>query len=98
MVQIAGTGIQVEFVRLKEAVQASVRLREHLFRYVRAFFLQVAQSVACNSFHSIEERCCRWLLMAQDRTGGDTLPLTQEFLGVMLGVRRSSVSLVARTL
>jgi CRP-like cAMP-binding protein len=98
VVQIAGTGVRVEFARLKEAAQASARLREHLFRYARAFLLQVAQSVACNSFHTIEERCCRWLLMAQDRTGQDELGLTHEFLAVMLGVRRSSVSLVARTL
>ena len=52
------------------------------------------QSTACNSLHSVEERCARWLLMTQDRAGSDELHLTHEFLGFMLGVRRPTVSLV----
>src|SRR5206468_1758531 len=63
-----------------------------------AFFDQVAQSAACNHFHSIDQRCCRWLLMTYDRVQSDQFLLTQEFLGMMLGVQRGSVNLAARKL
>jgi Mn-dependent DtxR family transcriptional regulator len=56
------------------------------------------QSVACNAFHAIEARCCRWLLTAQDRAGGEEISLTQEYLAEMLGVQRTTVSAVARAL
>jgi DNA-binding FadR family transcriptional regulator len=59
------------------------------------FFNQVAQSAACNQRHNIEQRCCRWLLMTHDRVQSDQFLLTQEFLGMMLGVRRTSVTDVA---
>ncbi len=64
-------------------------------RYVLAFFSQTSQQVACNSLHTIEERCSRWLLLTHDRVGSDEFPLTQEFLSEMLGVRRASVTVVA---
>jgi CRP-like cAMP-binding protein len=48
--------------------------------------------VACNGQHSVHQRCCRWLLMTQDRMGADDFDLTHEFLGTMLGVRRASVT------
>jgi CRP-like cAMP-binding protein len=64
-------------------------------RYTQALLNLVSQSAACNHLHSIEERMCRWLLMCQDRIGSDYLPLTQEFLAQMLGVRRPSVTVVA---
>jgi CRP-like cAMP-binding protein len=67
-------------------------------RYSQALIALIMQSVACNSLHSIEERCARWLLMTHDRVGTDQFNLTQEFLAVMLGVRRPSVSIVAQTL
>ena len=56
------------------------------------------QSTACNTLHSVEERCSRWLLMTHDRVEGDAFQLTHEFLGYMLGVRRPTVSLVLGTL
>jgi CRP-like cAMP-binding protein len=56
------------------------------------------QSAACNRLHTVEERCCRWLLMTHDRVGADRFPLTQQFLSYMLGVRRPSVTVVAGTL
>ena len=52
------------------------------------------QSVACNGLHSAEQRCCRWLLMTHDRIAQDEFPLTHEFLAIMLGVRRPTVTLV----
>jgi CRP-like cAMP-binding protein len=66
-----------------------------VMRYARAFFSQVAQQVACNGLHSIEERCSRWILLTHDRVGADEFPMTQEFLAQMLGVRRASVTVTA---
>ena len=59
---------------------------------------QSLQTVACNALHTVEARCCRWLLTTQDRISRDTLPLTHEFLAEMLGVQRPTVSLVTRRL
>jgi CRP-like cAMP-binding protein len=77
------------------AIQQSRALVDLLHRYTQALFTQVSQSAACNSLHSIEERCGRWLLMTHDRVETDEFVLTQEFLAIMLGVRRASVAEVA---
>jgi CRP-like cAMP-binding protein len=58
----------------------------------------VSQSVACNGLHRLEQRCCRWRLMTRDRVGADDLRLTHEFLAIMLGARRASVTEVLRPL
>jgi DNA-directed RNA polymerase subunit N (RpoN/RPB10) len=73
-------------------------MRAVMHLYVHAFFNQVAQSAACNQFHSLEQRCCRWLLMTHDRMQSDEFLLTQEFLAMMLGVQRTGVSFAARVL
>ena len=73
-------------------------LRDVVNRYHAAFLIQVSQCVACNGLHSVERRCCRWLLMSHDRLGVDELPLTHEFLALMLGVRRASVTEVLQPL
>jgi CRP-like cAMP-binding protein len=83
---------------LRSALQHSAGTRTVMQHYAHAFFNQVAQSAACNHFHSIEQRCCRWLLMTHDRVQSDQFLLTQEFLGMMLGVQRSGVTLAARKL
>ena len=67
---------------------------DRVTRYSQAFVNMLMQSVACNGLHSAEERCCRWLLMTHDRIAQDEFPLTHEFLAVMLGVRRPTVTLV----
>jgi CRP-like cAMP-binding protein len=77
---------------------ASVALRATLFRHEQVMLAQAQQSAACNATHAVDARLARWLLRARDLFGGDTLPLTQEFLGQTLGVRRTSVSLVANAL
>ena len=59
---------------------------------------QVSQSVACNGLHRLEQRCSRWLLMTRDRTSSDDLRLTHEYLAIMLGARRASVTEVLRPL
>jgi CRP-like cAMP-binding protein len=60
--------------------------------------VQISQSTACNRLHTDEQRCARWLLMTQDRVESDQFPLTQEFLAMMLGVRRARVNAVAGAL
>ena len=67
-------------------------MRRLLVLYHTAFLAQVSQAVACNGLHSIHQRCCRWLLMTQDRAHSDVFPMTHEVLAELLGVRRSSVS------
>jgi CRP-like cAMP-binding protein len=74
------------------------RLTEVLDRYLLTVVHQASQTAACNARHNVEERMCRWLLMTHDRASRDEFYLTQEFLGIMLGVRRQSVSLTASTL
>jgi CRP-like cAMP-binding protein len=71
---------------------------ELLLRFAHASLVTLAQNVACNCSHSLEERMSRWLLMTHDRVGGDHFPLTQEFLAKMLGVRRPTVNLASTAL
>jgi CRP-like cAMP-binding protein len=74
------------------------RFADLMGRYAQATLAQIMQSTACNARHPVPERCCRWLLMTHDRVEGDSFRLSQEFLAVMLGVRRQSVSAVSATL
>jgi CRP-like cAMP-binding protein len=71
---------------------------ELMGHYAQALFGLVAQSTACNAIHSVEQRLARWLLMAHDRMGSDEFPLTQEFVAMMLGASRPTVSIVAGAL
>jgi len=97
-VQVPGTGLRLRAEILHSALQRSAGVRTVMLHYAHAFFNQVAQSAACNHFHDIEQRCCRWLLMTHDRVQSDQFLLTQEFFGMMLGVQRSSVTLAAHKL
>jgi CRP-like cAMP-binding protein len=83
---------------LHEAWRNSDRIRELVDRHTEALFGHAIQSVACNALHSVEARFCRWLLTCHDRISSDTVALTQEFLADMLGVQRTTVTAVARTL
>jgi CRP-like cAMP-binding protein len=73
-------------------------LEKQIQRFAMVLAMQSTQLAACDRLHDVEERLARWLIMGHDRIGGDTLPLTQEFLGQMLGARRSSVSVAASVL
>jgi CRP-like cAMP-binding protein len=98
VVQISGSASRIEAEALKEAVDASQTTRDLLRLYVEALLAQTFYTVACNAVHSVDARCCRWILSTLDRVNQDAMPLTHEFLAEMLGVQRSSVSIVARTL
>ena len=92
IVQIGDGGLRVEVAALQEEVARSGPFRDLLVNYSAAFMAQVSQSVACNGLHRLEQRCCRWLLMTRDRVDSDDLRLTHEYLAIMLGARRASVT------
>ncbi len=94
-VQVPGTGLRMRARAFRELLDQSQRMRAVMLRYTHVFFNQVAQTAACTHFHSLEQRCCRWLLMTHDRMPSDTFLLTHEFLAMMLGVRRAGVSVAA---
>jgi CRP-like cAMP-binding protein len=98
IVQISGTASRVAFERLNEVRDIRPKLRQLITNYGQALLAHTFQSVSCNAVHPVEARCCRWILAMHDRVGQDALPLTHEFLAEMLGVQRSSVSVVTRTL
>jgi CRP-like cAMP-binding protein len=94
IVQVAGDAAVVTSNALRSFADEFPPLRGML----KVLFAQAQQSAGCNASHTVEARMCRWLLRIRDLTGSDSMQLTQEFLAQMLGVRRSSVSLVAGTL
>lgn len=97
-VQIPGPALRLACERLEELKSASRSLRDVFARYADCMIAQVLQSVACNALHGLELRFCRWLLTTQDRVGGSSIPLTQEYLAEMLGVQRTTVTATARQL
>ena len=98
MVQVSGAGSRMETSAFRDAIEASPTIRQQMLRYVLAVFGQVSQNAACNQLHAINNRCARWLLTTHDRVNGDTYALTQEYLAMMLGVTRPSVSAAAGAL
>jgi CRP-like cAMP-binding protein len=97
-VQVPGELLRMDKQSFAEVLSQDDPFREVIQLYVQALFSQIAQQVACNALHSVEERCSRWLLLTHDRVHADSFPLTQEFLAQMLGVRRASVTLAAGAL
>ena len=98
MAQTAVSAGVVEVNFLKQFVVASSTLRACFVRHLELALAQAQQLVACNALHSLDERLSRWLLQARDLLNVDVLPLTHDFLSQMLGVHRSSLTLVARRL
>ena len=96
--QVAGNAYRMSAAALRSAVEQSESLRHRCLRHVEMLMVQTSQVAACNARHNLPERLARWLLMVRDRIDSDNLPMTQEFLSVMLGVRRSGVSVAASTL
>lgn len=98
MVQIPGRALRLPVEVLRREAQADQRLRAVLLRFVQAYLNASTQSAACNRAHLLEQRLARWLLTARDRAGTDRLPLTHEFVAMMLGVRRAGVTVAAQSL
>jgi CRP-like cAMP-binding protein len=91
-VQVPGTALSIDAGVFRDELALNPTLNLIMLRYAHAFFNQVAQSAVCAHLHRVERRCCRWLLMTRDRMPSDDFLLTHEFLGMMLGVRRTTVT------
>ena len=98
VVQSDATAYRVDVQALRKLLPDCPVFEKQLQRFTMILGMQSTQLAACNRLHDVAERLARWLLMSHDRIGGDTMPLTQEFLGQMLGTRRSSVSMAANIL
>jgi CRP-like cAMP-binding protein len=98
IVQLPGTAAWLSAAQFHAAANQSQGIRDLIVRYNDLLLAQIQQSVACNALHALEARLCRWLLQTHDCMDGDVIPLTQEFLGQMLGVRRTTVTIAARLL
>ncbi len=95
VVQMGGRAARIAAVRLAEAAARSASLRAQIETQDDALLGQSLQSAACNALHSVSARFSRWLLACRDRTGSDTVPLTQDTVAAMLGVQRTTVTAVA---
>ena len=96
--QVAGAALCLAADSLRGAIDKSPSLHRELLKAAYAFQTQVTHTALANGRSKIEERLARWLLMADDRIDGDELPLTHEFLSLMLGVQRSGVTLAVQAL
>lgn len=90
--------LRIGVVKFRDAWERSPAIRLMVERHTEALYAHAIQSVACNALHSVEARFSRWLLTCHDRISSDTVALTQEFLADMLGVQRTTVTAVARSL
>jgi len=98
LVQGPGRALRFSATVFRRELNADPALRSTIDRYVYVLFAQNARTAACLSFHRIEQRLARWLLMSHDRAGGDRFRVTHEFLAYMLGVRRVGVTIAAGAL
>jgi CRP-like cAMP-binding protein len=98
VVQIEGSASRIAAARFEAAVNGSASIKDLLVRYSDSLMMMVQQSAGCHALHSLEARLSRWLLQTRDRSDSNRLPLTQEFLSQMLGVRRTTLTLIARDL
>jgi len=98
IVQLSGDIVVCDIDALKSVALQNPKLLSLLIRHEQTVYAQAQQSAACFATHLVEARLCRWLLRARDLSNSDNLPFTQEYLGQMLGVRRTSVTAVAHTL
>lgn len=89
--QCGGPALRIEVGRLREAMSRSIPLRDLLLKYAHVFMIQIAATALSDGRYNVQQRLARWILMSQDRIG-DELPLTHDFLALMLGVRRPSVT------
>jgi CRP-like cAMP-binding protein len=95
IVQIPGAAFALDLDHLRHLADANVSFRTTLIRHEQFILVQAQQSAACNITHTVEARLARWLLRCRDLMDSNDLELTQEFVSQMLGVRGTSVSIVA---
>jgi CRP-like cAMP-binding protein len=95
--QVSGEMFAIPLETFTEHLQQD-RFRDLVHGYIEALMVQISLTAACNAVHHLNQRCARWLLQTHDRVTGDTFGLTQEYLGIMLGAQRPTVSTAQRTL
>jgi CRP-like cAMP-binding protein len=95
VVQVGGDAFRTRGQRLCEEFRRNPFLRDLLLKYTNAFIIQIAQSSICNCYHTLQERLCRWLLVARDAVRSDVLILTHDVIARLLGTRRASVTVAA---
>jgi CRP-like cAMP-binding protein len=96
--QVAGEGQQISVKQFRDALEASDTLKNALLKFVHVFMMQTSQTAIANARTPLAKRLARWVLMAHDRNRDNVLPLTHEFLALMLGVRRAGVTETLQTL
>jgi CRP-like cAMP-binding protein len=92
-IQIPGNGLRIEAEKLRAAMDKSRSMQQLLLRYVQVFMIQTSQTALSNAAALLSQRLARWLLMCEDRLNTKHIPLTHEFLAMMLGVQRSGVTI-----
>ena len=97
-IQLDGTALRITLRDFRNAFRTSEDIRDRVLEFVQSSSLTISQIAGCNRLHEAEERLARWLLMAQDRTQSDEMYFTQEFLAMMVGARRTTVTLIAGAL
>ena len=98
VMQVGGHGYRIASAELRRAMEESPSLRRLLLNFAHVFTCLSSQTAACNARHSIEQRLARWLLLSHDRMSDDKVPLTHEYLALMLGVRRAGVTVALHEL
>ena len=98
LIQVPGTAVRIAGEAFRRIAEGRPRLHQLVLDHMYALMRQILYGASCNRFHSMEERCARWLLMTHDRAGQDSFPLTQELLSNMLGVRRATVNVATGAL
>lgn len=97
LVQVPGSAFRIRRNILKHEMEHNPPLRDLIEGYLHHTLAEIGQTAACNRLHSVEQRCCRWLLIAQDNALSERFALTHEFLAMMLGVQRPSVSVALKS-
>lgn len=98
IIQLADGALQIKTAAIREEFKRAGALHDSILRFMRLLMVQISQTALCNRLHTVEERLARWLLMCHDRSATGKLQLTQEFLSIMLGANRATVTLAAITL
>jgi len=92
VVQVSGQACRMSVAAISELFNADENLRQVLLTYINAFVVMTAQYSICNCYHTLQERVCRWLLVASDRVGSNSLAMTHDMIARLLGTRRASVT------
>ena len=95
IVQMGGAAYRIRGYKLYDEFRKNPFLRDLLLKYTNAFLIQIAQSSICNCYHTLQERLCRWLLVARDAVRSDVLIMTHDVIARLLGTRRASVTVAA---